>query len=180
MQENANLQQFHGVILYLLKHGSDYNYFFAPSYGNDSDDEQYHFHVYENEQWDKVKHLGINAFHWPAENEPYPVLSHYPLVNKPDCFLDECSAFLDQIPPRRISGVPEEVDTWGPILVDDYMNYFFPEVLIPMVHAYLQHKKRKYEDCYKFLAQIKAKDWQRACVEWVTRRETAWRNKNGK
>ena len=138
------------------------------------------FHVYENEQWDKVKHLGINAFHWPAENEPYPVLSHYPLVSKPDCFLDECSAFLDQIPPRRISGVPEEIHKWGPILVDDYMNYFFPEVLIPMVHAYLQHKKRKYENCYKFLEQVKAKDWQRACVEWVTRRETAWREKNGK
>jgi len=135
------------------------------------------FHVYENEQWEKVKHLELDPFYWKEWKSHYPE-KHYPLVSKPDIFLKECVGFLQQIPPRRLTGRPEESNEWPPIIIDDFMNYFFLDVLIPMVNAYLHHKKRDYDQCYQYLTQIKAEDWQKACFEWIKRREFAWRKKH--
>ncbi len=135
------------------------------------------FHVYLNKEWDKVKDLRVTPF-LPISEE-YPE-KHYPLCSHPETFLEECGELLSSVPPRRVSGNPEPVDSWPTIFgASKYKNTFFPEVMIPMIHAYICHKERRYEDCYKYLGEIKALDWQQACFQWIKRRERNWRNKNG-
>ena len=135
------------------------------------------FHVYLNKEWDKVKNLSVTPF-LPV-SEFYPE-KHYPLCSNPETFLEECESLIETIPPRRVSGNPEPVDVWPTMWKEhDYQNTFFPEVMIPMIKAYLCHKERKYEDCYSHLANIEAEDWQFACLQWIKRREANWRKKNG-
>ena len=141
------------------------------------------FHIYLNKEWDKVKNIdGVDFYdrqYWDAMGYPDP---HYPLVTEgqADNFLKECEQFLSTIPPRRVAGNPEPVNDWPNMFgASGYTNKFFPDVMIPMTHAYLKHKERKYEDCYKYLGEIKAVDWQQACFTWIKRRERNWRNKNG-
>ena len=135
------------------------------------------FHVYLNKEWDKVKDLSVTPF-LPV-SEFYPE-KHYPLCSNPETFLEECESLIETIPPRRVSGNPEPVDVWPTMWKEhDYQNTFFPEVMIPMIKAYLCHKERKYEDCYSHLANIEAEDWQFACLQWIKRREANWRKKNG-
>ena len=135
------------------------------------------FHVYLNKEWDKVKNLSVTPF-LPV-SEFYPE-KHYPLCSNPETFLEECESLIETIPPRRVSGNPEPVDVWPTMWKEhDYQNTFFPEVMIPMIKAYLCHKERKYEECYSHLANIEAEDWQFACLQWIKRREANWRKKNG-
>ena len=135
------------------------------------------FHVYQNKEWDKVKHLTSDPFNTLYNQAIYPD-EHYPLCSDPGNFISDCQNFIESaVPPRYMAGNPELVETW-PAIYGGYKNYFFPEVLIPMVQAYLAHKDRKYEKCYDFLAQIKAEDWQQACVQWIKKREANWRKKN--
>jgi len=135
------------------------------------------FHVYLNKEWDKIKHLSVTPF-LPV-NEFYPE-THYPLCSNPETFLEECESLIDSIPPRRVSGNPHPVNVWPKMWKEhEYQNTFFPEVMIPMIRAYLCHKERKYEECYTHLAEIKAEDWQFACLQWIKRREANWRKKNG-
>ena len=135
------------------------------------------FHVYMNNEWEKVKDLSANPFRLYGDFRY--THEHYPLCSDPKNFLLDCSNFVTSVvPPRRISGNPELIDSW-PSMFGGYKNKFFPEVLIPMIRAYLAHKDRKYEKCYDFLAEIQAEDWQEACFEWIKKREFNWRNKNG-
>ena len=135
------------------------------------------FHVYQNKEWDKVKHLTSDPFNTLYNQAIYPD-EHYPLCSDPGNFISDCQNFIEAaVPPRYMAGNPELVETW-PAIYGGYKNYFFPEVLIPIVQAYLAHKDRKYEKCYDFLAQIKAEDWQQACVQWIKKREANWRKKN--
>jgi hypothetical protein len=140
------------------------------------------FHIYLNKEWDKVKHIdGVDFYdrqYWNAMGYPEP---HYPLVTKGQAhlFLKECENLIATVPPRRVSGNPETVDIWPTIWGHGYQNTFFPDVMIPMIKAYLCHKERKYENCYSHLADIKAEDWQFACLQWIKRREANWRKKNG-
>jgi hypothetical protein len=111
------------------------------------------FHVYLNKEWDKVKDLSVTPF-LPV-NEFYPE-THYPLCSNPETFLKECESLIETIPPRRVSGNPDPVDIWPTMWKEhEYQNTFFPEVMIPMIQAYLCHKERKYEECYSHLAKLK-------------------------
>jgi thymidylate synthase len=52
-----------------------------------------------------------------------------------------------------------------------YGHQFFGVVAEPMLRSWNFHKEKNYEEALYQAECIRAKDWQTACVEWITRRK---------
>jgi len=114
-------------------------------------------HIYENKQWKKLKNIELPIspmFTGISLMPKYP--NTYPLVDNASTFIAECKRFLFK--PR--------IGPWD--------NQFFPEVLEPMVNAFRAHKRRDYVEAKEHLGKIKAEDWEIACKNWITKRQTAY------
>jgi hypothetical protein len=90
-----------------------------------------------------------------AERKLVPVSPKIPMfsLNSPSAWEDDLHAFLSQ----------EEGYTYG--------HEFFGVVAQPMWRAWHLHKERNYEEALYQCECIRAKDWQTACHEWITRRK---------
>ena len=119
-------------------------------------------HIYENKQWKKLKNIELPIspmFTGISLMPKYP--NTYPLVDNASTFIAECKRFL--FTPR--------LHEWDGYSWD---NSFFPNVLEPMVDAFRAHKRRDYVEAKEHLGKIKAEDWEIACRNWITKRQTAY------
>ena len=119
-------------------------------------------HIYENKQWKKLKNIELPIspmFTGISLMPKYP--NTYPLVDNASTFIAECKRFI--FTPR--------LHEWDGYSWD---NSFFPNVLEPMVNAFRAHKRRDYVEAKEHLGKIKAEDWEIACRNWITKRQTAY------
>ena len=91
-----------------------------------------------------------------------------PLVDNLDTFLKELNWFIIHID-KMIS-----LESWSESLLTStwYENKVFYEVAGPMFIAWSHWKSKNIEGAIKYAKKIKAKDWNRACVDWLERKKT--------
>lgn len=106
-------------------------------------------HAYtENPVWQRVKDLPV------AVHDPYVAgeVSPFPLVNDRSIWNHDLQQWM--------------VKPHGDY---DYRDDFFEYVAKPMAIAHKAHKENK--DGLRYVNQIQATDWRKACREWLQRRE---------
>ena len=115
------------------------------------------FHVYTelfNKMKDKLPEFDYYSFKFPLVGNPYKELSVFPMVNEPEEFDNDLNAFFADAE-------------------EGFANHFFSDVVIPMQTAWRMHKTDKNTQGAISLLKTycKAEDWQKACVEWLERRQ---------
>jgi thymidylate synthase len=117
------------------------------------------FHVYENKQWEMLRHTHLPNLSYPTEQVP--------VVHDASTFYVDCLMFLRAIP----IGGPLTLDfERGPSWML-FKNPIFWKVLRPMVKAFIHHKQREYTQAYESIRQIEAEDWQEASFNWIKKRQ---------
>ena len=137
------------------------------------------FHVYQNDVWERCKELGvIDIYSWRSTKNDYEYIKQkdlVPLITHSKTFQWELNLFFetfdDVITTGKTFSTKEYIGS-GPIKT--FQNPSIRDIAIPMVNAYLFHKRRRYEDSYAWINKIKAYDWMKACFEWVRKRDTTF------
>ena len=103
---------------------------------------------------DKLPEFDYYSFKFPLVGNPYKELSVFPMVNEPEEFDNDLDAFFADAE-------------------EGFANHFFSDVVIPMQTAWRMHKTDKNtQGAISILkTYCKAEDWQKACVEWLERRQ---------
>jgi|TARA_R100000149_G_scaffold60384_1_gene29557 thymidylate synthase len=92
--------------------------------------------------------------------DPYRVSNLEPqrLIDEPEIFDEEVSNFFSWL---------HEGDSWN----RKYYNTIISDTAIPMVSAWWLYKEQLIDEAIGIAESIKAPDWRKVCVEWLTRRK---------
>lgn len=116
-------------------------------------------HVYTNRKdWQPKKILAEcdEEGHWYE----YAERDHFPLVENPKRFDEECAEF--------VSGVAT-FKKWD--------EPFLDKVAFPMYWSFALHKKRGYNMALESMKLVEAEDWRIAGTNWLTKRKERWEKK---
>tara|TARA_R100000306_G_C4373495_1_gene140968 strand:+ start:843 stop:1874 length:1032 start_codon:yes stop_codon:yes gene_type:complete len=124
------------------------------------------FHVYQNDVWDRVKHLKLNPLIFRSKiKNPYENLEeNTPLITNMELFEPELERLFEY-------NFEELIRTKG------WVNPAFKDIAVPMLKVYAAHKKKDYKTAHKELRWIKPRDWKEACSTWIDKREENYKNK---
>ena len=135
------------------------------------------FHVYENNVWERCKELGvIDIYSWRSTKNAYEYIEQkdlIPLITHSKTFHWELNLFFERFSEVITTGEKFSAEELSPPR-QTFQNPSIRDIAIPMVNAYLFHKRRRYEDSYAEINKIKAYDWMKACFEWVRKRDTTF------
>lgn len=113
-------------------------------------------HLYLNHAFEKVKPLLDQKY----KMTPYEIgeVTPYPVVNTDiEVWMEDLNMFMEV----------------GPVM--GFRDPFFKKVVVPMFQAWQAWKNKddpqRIENALMFARQIMATDWQKACVEWLERRQ---------
>ena len=131
------------------------------------------FHIYQNDVWDRVKHMELDIYTYRDKNNHYDLIDGYvpvPLVNETESFSRELRFFFDYFDSFRYDSkqIIRRADDI------EWNNNIFPDVAMPMLKAFYYHKERDYLNSYREVQKIKSLDWMEACFEWIRKRDTAY------
>ena len=124
------------------------------------------FHVYQNDLWDKLKHLTIDPFYAQTKRTLYDTTDIYhPLITTDiEEFNYELNDFMD-FASRNIT------------ISNGWENFAFKSIAHPMMCAYWAHKKKDYEKALAEAQYIVPLDWKKACTDWLLKRKENFENK---
>lgn len=115
-------------------------------------------HVYTNnwkpEEWLRDK----------EHSHCYPKLPQLKLVTDQVQFDRECRHIVDLVAEGK---EPTRV----------YKEPYINDVVVPMVLAFMCHKRRDYTAAINWMAKVASPDWDKAGTEWILRRYGAYKNK---
>lgn len=131
------------------------------------------FHIYQNDVWDRVKHMELDIYTYRDKKNHYDLIDGYepvPLVNETESFSRELRFFFDYFDSFRYDSkqIIKRADDI------EWNNNIFPDVAMPMLKAFYYHKERDYLNSYREVQKIKSLDWMEACFEWIRKRDTAY------
>lgn len=131
------------------------------------------FHIYQNDVWDRVKHMELDIYTYRDKKNHYDLIDGYepvPLVNETESFSRELRFFFDYFDSFRYDSkqIIRRADDI------EWNNNIFPDVAMPMLKAFYYHKERDYLNSYREVQKIKSLDWMEACFEWIRKRDTAY------
>ena len=108
-------------------------------------------HVYaERKDWQPTKLL--DYYNHPSVD--YCGMEHFPLVEDPKRFDDECAEFVE--------------DSTRPIKLEEpFLNY----VAFPMCWAFKLYKERELKSAIKAMELVRAMDWRMAGINWLEKRK---------
>ena len=123
------------------------------------------FHVYQNELWDRLKHLTIDPFYADVRRTLYDTDDIYhPLITNTETFDEELNDFMD-FESRNIT------------ISNGWENFAFKSIAHPMLGAYSAHKERDYDKALAEAQYIVPLDWKKACTDWLLKRKENFENK---
>jgi hypothetical protein len=131
------------------------------------------FHIYQNDAWDRVKHMELDIYTYRNKKNHYDLIDGYepvPLVNETESFSRELRFFFDFFKSYRFA--PDDFINRSDDI--EWNNNIFPDVAMPMLKAFHYHKERNYLNSYREVQKIKSLDWMEACFEWIRKRDTAY------
>lgn len=113
-------------------------------------------HVYED-LFDKLKEklpdFDFYSTKYPIVGNPYVHLKPYPMMSSPEDF-------------------DRDLELWFDGVEHGFANPFFDNVVLPIYHAWEEHKNKNTLGAIGILkAYCKADDWRNACVQWLERRQ---------
>ena len=131
------------------------------------------FHIYQNDVWDRVKHMELDIYTYRDKKNHYDLIDGYepvPLVNETESFSRELKFFFDFFQSYRFA--PDDFINRSDDI--EWNNNIFPDVAMPMLKAFHYHKERDYLNSYREVMKILPTDWMTACFDWIRKRDTLW------
>ena len=124
------------------------------------------FHVYQNELWDRLKHLTIDPFYADVKRNLYDNEDiYFPLITTDiETFNSELNDFMD-------------FESRNMTISNGWKNFAFKSIGHPMLCAYWAHKRKEYDKALAEVEYIVATDWRIACKEWLLKRKENFENK---